>query len=146
MRDLPCITCDAIPTYRSTFSSYLQHHTLSQVSMFHLYRLTVSVVTLSLVIAPLTCVAVPRITPTSTPLIPPHPTQELVVFVGYPSLGKSSFYRKYFEPAGYVHINQDTLRTREKCVKAADEALQEGHSCVVGVLSTSEGVVLRTNG
>ncbi|EPT06187.1 hypothetical protein FOMPIDRAFT_1027013 [Fomitopsis schrenkii] len=73
----------------------------------------------------------PRVTPTSTPLIPPHPTQELVVFVGYPSLGKSSFYRKHFEPLGYVHINQDTLRTREKCVKAAAEALLEGKSCVV---------------
>ena len=55
-----------------------------------------------------------------------------MIFVGYPSLGKSSFYRKHFEPAGYVHINQDTLRTRDKCVKAAEEALEEGKSCVVG--------------
>lgn len=31
-----------------------------------------------------------------------------------------------------MHINQDTLRTRDKCLKAVEEALQEGQSCVVG--------------
>lgn len=88
------------------------------------------------------CSSVPRVMPTSTPLIPPHPTQELVIFVGYPSLGKTSFYRKHFEPAGYVHINQDMLRTREKCVKAAAETLLEGKSCVVGMLATPRILVL----
>ncbi|KAH9925332.1 PNK3P-domain-containing protein [Fomitopsis serialis] len=73
----------------------------------------------------------PRITPTSTPLVPPQPKQELVIFVGYPSMGKSSFYRKHFQSADYVHVNQDTLRTRDKCVKAVQEAIQEGKSCVV---------------
>ncbi|PCH38769.1 PNK3P-domain-containing protein [Wolfiporia cocos MD-104 SS10] len=74
----------------------------------------------------------PRVTPTSTPIVPLTPNgPEIVLFVGYPSLGKSSFYREHFEPAGYVHINQDTLRTRDKCVKAAQEAVQEGKSCVV---------------
>ncbi|KAH9830982.1 PNK3P-domain-containing protein [Rhodofomes roseus] len=73
----------------------------------------------------------PRVTPTSTPLIPPQPKREIVVFVGYPSLGKSSFYMKHFQPADYVHVNQDTLRTRDKCVKAVREAVQEGNSCVV---------------
>jgi len=33
---------------------------------------------------------------------------------------------------GYVHVNQDTLKTRDKCVKAAQEALREGKSCVIG--------------
>ena len=33
---------------------------------------------------------------------------------------------------GYVHVNQDTLKTRDKCVKAVQEALREGKSCVVG--------------
>ncbi|KZT03593.1 PNK3P-domain-containing protein [Laetiporus sulphureus 93-53] len=74
----------------------------------------------------------PRVLPTSTPLIPSSTQQpEIVVFVGYPSLGKSSFYKRHFEPAGYVHINQDTLRTREKCVKAAQEAVEDGKSCVI---------------
>ncbi|GBE82578.1 Bifunctional polynucleotide phosphatase/kinase [Sparassis crispa] len=74
---------------------------------------------------------VPLISPTSTPLLPAPSAPEIVLFVGFPALGKSSFYRTHFEPAGYVHVNQDTLRTRDKCVKAALEAVQNGKSCVV---------------
>ncbi|KAI8811316.1 hypothetical protein BJ742DRAFT_769249 [Cladochytrium replicatum] len=36
-----------------------------------------------------------------------------VVFFGRMGSGKSSFYR-YFSPLGYKHVNQDTLKTREK--------------------------------
>ncbi|GLB35210.1 putative PNK3P-domain-containing protein [Lyophyllum shimeji] len=71
------------------------------------------------------------VTPTSTPLLPAPLEQELVLFVGYPCMGKTSFYRRHFEPAGYVHINQDTLKTRDRCVKEAQKALIEGKSCVV---------------
>ncbi|TEB36065.1 PNK3P-domain-containing protein [Coprinellus micaceus] len=75
--------------------------------------------------------SVPEILPTSLPLLPLATTQELVLFVGFPSLGKTSFYQKHFKSAGYVHINQDTLKTRQKCVKAVEEAVKEGRSCVV---------------
>jgi hypothetical protein len=75
---------------------------------------------------------VPLVTPTSSPILLSSPRQELILFVGYPCLGKTSFYRRYFQLAGYVHINQDTLRTRDKCVKAAREILQRGESCVIG--------------
>jgi bifunctional polynucleotide phosphatase/kinase len=75
---------------------------------------------------------VPLVTPTSSPILPSPPTQELVLFVGYPCLGKTSFYRRYFQPGDYVHINQDTLKTRDKCVKAAREVFREGKSCVIG--------------
>ncbi|KAF5386673.1 hypothetical protein D9615_001745 [Tricholomella constricta] len=74
---------------------------------------------------------VPFITPTSSPLLPNPPKQELVLFVGYPCLGKTSFYRSHFEPAGYIHINQDTLKTRDKCVKEMQKVLHEGKSCVI---------------
>ncbi|KAF9456500.1 polynucleotide kinase 3 phosphatase-domain-containing protein [Collybia nuda] len=74
----------------------------------------------------------PLLIPTSTPLLPDPPgKQELVMFVGYPCLGKTSFYRRHFEPAGYVHINQDILATRNKCVKTMREGLREGKSCVI---------------
>ncbi|KAJ7242548.1 PNK3P-domain-containing protein [Mycena haematopus] len=59
------------------------------------------------------------------------PAQEVVLFVGYPCVGKSTLYRRHFEPAGYLHINQDTLKTRGKCVKAVQDALAAGNKCVV---------------
>lgn len=54
-----------------------------------------------------------------------------MLFVGYPCLGKSSFFRRFFEPAGYMHVNQDVLKTRAKCAKTVRDILQSGHSCVI---------------
>jgi len=78
----------------------------------------------------------PLFLPTNTPLIPAPSAsfkrmRELILFVGYPCLGKSSFYRRHFQPIGYKHVNQDTLKTRDKCIKAVEQALGTGESCVV---------------
>jgi len=58
-------------------------------------------------------------------------TQELVIMVGQPASGKSTFTKKYFEPADYVRVNRDTLGTAAKCKKAVKEAFTEGLSVVV---------------
>ncbi|KAH9901687.1 PNK3P-domain-containing protein [Cubamyces lactineus] len=72
-----------------------------------------------------------RIEPCEPSLLPAPSSPEVVLFVGLPALGKSSFFRAHFDPAGYVHVNQDTLKTRDKCVKATEQALKEGRSVVV---------------
>lgn len=43
--------------------------------------------------------------------------QELIIFVGPPGGGKSTFWNNHLKDKGYVRINQDTLKTKEKCLK-----------------------------
>eukprot|EP00299_Pterocystis_sp_00344_P009966 c4353_g1_i1.p1 GENE.c4353_g1_i1~~c4353_g1_i1.p1 ORF type:complete len:429 (-),score=98.50 c4353_g1_i1:94-1380(-) len=57
--------------------------------------------------------------------------QEMIIMVGRPASGKSSFTKMYFEKFGYVRVNQDTLKTEARCVKAAEEALSNGQSVVI---------------
>ena len=54
------------------------------------------------------------------------------MFVGYPAMGKTRLYKQHFEPAGYEHVNQDTLKTKTKCLNAVEAALKAGRSVVVG--------------
>eukprot|EP00026_Physarum_polycephalum_P005964 Phypoly_transcript_06003.p1 GENE.Phypoly_transcript_06003~~Phypoly_transcript_06003.p1 ORF type:complete len:564 (+),score=114.23 Phypoly_transcript_06003:157-1848(+) len=61
----------------------------------------------------------------------PADEQELIVFVGFPASGKSTFAKRKLVPKGYVHVNQDTMGTKEKCIKAAKAALSNGQSVVV---------------
>ncbi|KAH8882364.1 PNK3P-domain-containing protein [Thozetella sp. PMI_491] len=52
--------------------------------------------------------------------------KDIVLFCGPPGAGKSTFYSRYLKPLGYERVNQDTLKTKEKCFKAATEILQAG--------------------
>lgn len=72
---------------------------------------------------------VPHILPSNSPVA--RKEREIVLFVGPPASGKSSFYRRHFAPHQYEHINQDTLHSRERCMKVAEEQLSEGRSVIV---------------
>ncbi|CAO3619613.1 unnamed protein product [Mucor fragilis] len=74
--------------------------------------------------------SLPLHTPESTPLAKEAET-EVIVCVGYPASGKSSFVKKHLVPKGYVYINQDTLKTRDKCIAACQTALNQKKSVVI---------------
>ncbi|OLL26810.1 Bifunctional polynucleotide phosphatase/kinase [Neolecta irregularis DAH-3] len=57
--------------------------------------------------------------------------KDIVLLVGMPGSGKSSFYRKVLKPLGYKRINQDTLKSRENCTKAALFELEKGNSVAI---------------
>ena len=65
------------------------------------------------------------------PLFEKKNAQELVLFVGPPGAGKSTFYWRHLKPLGYERVNQDVLKSKDKCLKAAAEYLKEGDSVVV---------------
>jgi bifunctional polynucleotide phosphatase/kinase len=54
-----------------------------------------------------------------------------VIFVGPPASGKTSFFRRNFLPKGYEHVNQDTLKTRDRCLARAELLVKSGKSVVV---------------
>ena len=52
--------------------------------------------------------------------------QEVIILVGSPGSGKSSLAKAVFVSQGYVYVNQDTLKSREKCL----EKLVDGEGIV----------------
>lgn len=67
------------------------------------------------------------------PLFVKKHSQEMVVFCGPPGAGKSTFFTRVLAPAGFERINQDTLKTRDKCLQAAKECLGAGKSVAIGM-------------
>ncbi|KAJ1541216.1 hypothetical protein HK096_010359 [Nowakowskiella sp. JEL0078] len=65
---------------------------------------------------------------------------EIVVFVGRPGSGKSTFAKKHFTPLGYDYVNQDTLKTKEKCIKACEASVANKKSVVIDNTNADKGV------
>uniref|UniRef100_A0A6B2LH99 Uncharacterized protein n=1 Tax=Arcella intermedia TaxID=1963864 RepID=A0A6B2LH99_9EUKA len=55
----------------------------------------------------------------------------MIIMVGMPASGKTTFVTQYLLPKGYVHINRDTLKTQPKCLKMTKEALHNKKSVVI---------------
>lgn len=74
--------------------------------------------------------SIERITPGNSETInvvefPANP-KTMIVFVGMPGAGKTSYYIKNLQPRGYIHINQDILKTKPKVLKATRTSLIDG--------------------
>lgn len=71
----------------------------------------------------------PEIDPPGASLTKAEP--EVVVFVGFPASGKTTFYEKVMKPDNYVHVNRDKLGTWQKCVALCEQQLLRGRKVVV---------------
>ena len=57
-------------------------------------------------------------------------TAEIIIFIGIPASGKSTFYEQNFA-ATHIHISLDVLNTRNQENKMLEETLASGKSCVI---------------
>lgn len=53
----------------------------------------------------------------------------MVIFVGSPASGKSTFWKNFLPQ--YSRVNRDTLKTKEKCYKVAEQEMLQGKSVVI---------------
>ncbi|KAF6079031.1 polynucleotide kinase 3'-phosphatase [Phyllostomus discolor] len=67
--------------------------------------------------------------PESSSLLSPDP--EVVIAVGFPGAGKSTFLQKHLVSAGYVHVNRDTLGSWQRCVSTCEGALKQRKRAVI---------------
>lgn len=67
--------------------------------------------------------------PPDAALVAPGP--EVVVAVGFPGAGKTTFLQTHLVPAGYAYVNRDTLGSWQRCVAACQAALAQGRSVAV---------------
>jgi bifunctional polynucleotide phosphatase/kinase len=64
--------------------------------------------------------------------------QEILICVGSPGSGKSTFVLKYLSE--YSRVNNDELKTKEKCLKVCEEQLKLGKSVVIDNTNPSADV------
>ena len=57
--------------------------------------------------------------------------KEIIVTVGLPASGKSSFVKKYIVPKGYDYISRDELKSEKKVMEALENSLSEGNKIVL---------------
>ncbi|XP_007941051.1 bifunctional polynucleotide phosphatase/kinase [Orycteropus afer afer] len=79
----------------------------------------------------------PRTVASSGPLCLPESSSllstdsEVVVAVGFPGAGKSTFLKKHLVSAGYVYVNRDTLGSWQRCVTLCEASLKQKKRVVI---------------
>ena len=58
-------------------------------------------------------------------------SKEVIVLIGSPGSGKSTFTENYLVPKGYIRINQDNLKSKEKVLKCLSKNIGEGKKIVI---------------
>ncbi len=57
--------------------------------------------------------------------------QEIILFIGFPGSGKTTLYNTYFKNKGYIHINQDKLKTLQKCLSLTKKEINNKKSIII---------------
>lgn len=57
--------------------------------------------------------------------------KEAIILIGSPGSGKSTFTENYLVPKGYVRINQDNLKSKEKVKKFMIDNIKQGNKIVI---------------
>ena len=57
--------------------------------------------------------------------------KEVIILIGSPGSGKSTFTENYLVPKGYIRINQDNLKSKEKVIKCLSQNINEGKKIVI---------------
>ncbi|XP_042826712.1 bifunctional polynucleotide phosphatase/kinase isoform X3 [Panthera tigris] len=79
----------------------------------------------------------PRTVSPSGPLYLPEASSllshspEVVVAVGFPGAGKTTFLQEHLVSAGYVHVNRDTLGSWQRCVTTCETNLKQRKRVVI---------------
>lgn len=63
--------------------------------------------------------------------------KEVVIFVGMPGSGKTTLYRNKYQEQGYLHVNGDKLKSKDKVFKAISNAISAERSIVIDCTNPS---------
>nr|CCC48307.1 putative polynucleotide kinase 3'-phosphatase [Trypanosoma vivax Y486] len=91
----------------------------------------------NLVTSRLTASGTKEVVRLSSPPVFHRAAQEMILFVGFPGCGKTTFFNRFLKPAGYAHVNRDLLKSKEKCLAEASKWWKAGKSVVIDNTSPS---------
>jgi bifunctional polynucleotide phosphatase/kinase len=72
------------------------------------------------------------------PFIPINNGNEMILMVGFPGSGKSKYVTENIIQHGYVRINQDTLKTKQKCLKETINHINKNNNIVIDNLNDND--------